>query len=249
MKAYIITGASRGIGKALAEQLLQPDNIIYCISRSINGNLEELSAAKKSTLNYYAYDLNELTGIDSLMETIIASIKEQDNLKVIYLINNAGILAPVIPIEQCKPQQIIENISINLIAPMLLTSLFIALTKELTVDKRVMNISSGSAKFLLPNQSCYSTAKAGIDSFSKSIHIEQQHVANPVKISSVYPGMIDTQMQAEIRSTSKKDFPDVDQFIQIEENGLLQTPDFTATKLLELLESDHFGQSPLIEQL
>ncbi|MNJ59217.1 Benzil reductase ((S)-benzoin forming) [compost metagenome] len=132
---------------------------------------------------------------------------------------------------------------------MILTSRFIEMTKELDIDKRVMNVSSGSAKFLLPAQSCYSTAKAGVDSFSKSIHLEQQHASNPIKITSVYPGMINTSMQEEIRSTDKEYFPFVDQFIKLEQDGLLQTPEYTAEKLIELLLSEQFGQVPLVEQL
>ncbi|WP_169091078.1 (S)-benzoin forming benzil reductase [Paenibacillus sp. PL91] len=249
MKAYIITGTSRGIGEALAEQLLMSENSVYCISRSVNDKLEELGATRGAKLSYYTYDLNELTGIDHLMKKIVGSIKLEEDLEAIYLINNAGMLSPVMPIEQCDTELIIQNVTINLLAPMILTSRFIEMTKELAVDKRVMNVSSGSAKFLLPAQSCYSTAKAGIDSFSKSVHLEQQHALNSVKIASVYPGMIDTHMQAEIRSTSKENFPYVDQFIKMAQDGLLQTPENTATKLLELLLSEHYGQSPLVEQL
>ncbi|REK76937.1 (S)-benzoin forming benzil reductase [Paenibacillus paeoniae] len=249
MKAYIITGTSRGIGEAMAEQLLKSGNSVYCISRNVNVKLEEVAVTQGAQLSYHTYDLNELTGIDQLMETIIASVKQAPDLEGVYLINNAGVLSPVMPIEQCESELIIQNVTINLLAPMILTSRFIELTKELDVDKRVMNVSSGSAKFLLPAQSCYSTSKSGIDTFSRSINLEQQHASNPVKIASVYPGMIDTVMQAEIRSASKENFPYVDQFIQLAKDGLLQTPEDTATKLLDLLLSKEYGQSPLVEQL
>lgn len=249
MKAYIITGTSRGIGEALAEQLLFPENSVYCISRSLNVRLEQLAAKREAKLNYYTYDLNELTGINCLMKELLSSIKLETDLEAVYLINNAGMLSPVMPIEQCDTELIIQNVTINLLAPMILTSRFIEMTRELAVDKRVLNVSSGSAKFLLPAQSCYSTAKAGVDSFSKSIHLEQQHVPHSVKIASVYPGMIDTHMQAEIRSTSKENFPYVDQFIKLEQDGMLQTAEYTAAKLLELLLSEDYGQSPLVEQL
>lgn len=55
-----------------------------------------------------------------------------------------------------------------------------------------MNISSGSAKYLLPSQSAYSTSKAGLDSFSKSVNIEQMNKPFPVKVTAVYPGVIIT---------------------------------------------------------
>ncbi len=249
MKAFIVTGTSRGIGEALAELLLHRDNIVYCISRTTNERLVKQAAQQNARLRYYPCDLSKLTDIDGLMETIIRSIKQEHSIASICVINNAGMLPPVMPIGQCETEQMIDNVSINLLAPMIITSRFIGLTKEMAVDKRMMNVSSGSAKYLLPSQSCYSTAKAGLDSFSKSIHLEQQNVPNPVKIASVYPGMIDTQMQAEIRSVSKENFPFVEQFIQLAQAGMLETAEKTAKKLLQLLLSESYGQAPLVEEL
>ncbi len=132
---------------------------------------------------------------------------------------------------------------------MVTTSSFIKHTKVLNKDKRIMNISSGLAKYLLPSKSCYSTSKAGLDSFSRSVSIEQADKSYPVKVVSVYPGVIDTEMQSEIRSVKKEDFPMVDQFIQLSKEGKLQTPDFTAEKLIELLFSKDFGSKTVIEDL
>ncbi|MBP1903520.1 NAD(P)-dependent dehydrogenase (short-subunit alcohol dehydrogenase family) [Paenibacillus turicensis] len=76
-----------------------------------------------------------------------------------------------------------------------------------------------------------------------------QLVPNPVKVTAVYPGMINTALQAEIRSTNKDQFAYVDQFIKLEQDGLLQTPEYTATKLIELLLSEQFGEVALVEQI
>lgn len=116
-------------------------------------------------------------------------------------------------------------------------------------DKRILNISSASAKYLLPSQSCYSTAKAGLDSFTKSIDIEQKLVTYPAKVTAVYPGMIDTHLQSEIRSVSKDLFPYVNEFIQLSEEGKLQTPEYTAHKLIEILLSEDFGKTVVIESI
>jgi benzil reductase ((S)-benzoin forming) len=249
MKAFIITGTSRGIGEAMAEQLLSTNNKLYCIARNRSKRLEGLASKRQAQLNAYSLDLSELTESSRIIEEVLCSIKQEKELEGIYLINNAGMLSPVKPIEQCHTEEIIGNVTVNLLAPMVLTSRFIDMTKELGIDKRVMNVSSGSAKYLLPSQSCYSTAKAGLDSFTKSIYLEQQHVPNPVKVTSVYPGMINTALQAEIRSTNKDQFAYVDQFIKLEQDGLLQTPEYTATKLIELLLSEQFGEVALIEQI
>ncbi|MHA7967570.1 SDR family NAD(P)-dependent oxidoreductase [Paenibacillus sp. CAU 1782] len=148
-----------------------------------------------------------------------------------------------------KAEDIIENVTINLLAPMVTTSNFIKHTQGWATDKRIMNISSASAKFLLPSQSCYSTSKAGLDTFSKSIHLEQCGKDHPVRIVSVYPGMIDTALQAEIRTIDRAAFPYVDQFVQLAQEGKLQTPAATATQLIILLASEQFGDTPLIEEL
>ncbi|WP_262362626.1 SDR family NAD(P)-dependent oxidoreductase [Paenibacillus antibioticophila] len=158
-------------------------------------------------------------------------------------------LTPVSPIEQIETEEIIENIHLNLLAPMIITSNYLKHTKNLNVDKRILNISSASAKYLIPSQSCYSTAKAGLDSFTKSIEIEQKLVVHPAKVVAVYPGMIDTKLQADIRSVSENLFPYVNEFVRLSEEGRLQTPEYTALKLIEILLSEDFGKAVVLETI
>ncbi|GGG68649.1 (S)-benzoin forming benzil reductase [Paenibacillus radicis (ex Gao et al. 2016)] len=252
MKYFILTGTSRGIGEALAEQLLDENHHLLCISRTANQQLIEHANAINCRLDYFPFDLSHVNGIDGLIEAVfevIHSAVPQAEVEAIYLINNAGMLAPVAPIELSSAEQMTENVHINLLAPMIMSSNFIKRTHNMNVDKRIMNISSASAKYLLPSQSCYSTAKSGLDTFSKSVSLEQQGKTYPVKVASVYPGMIDTDMQAQIRSASKENFPFVDQFVQIAEEGKLQTPEYTARKLLDLLFSENFGDTAVVETL
>ncbi|UNK19424.1 (S)-benzoin forming benzil reductase [Paenibacillus sp. N3/727] len=249
MQFFIITGASRGIGEALATQLLDDNHHIFCISRTSNHRLIELAKEKNNRISYHPFDLNNLSGIDQLFEELFNTIQHESKIDAVHLINNAGMLSPVAPIELNSADSIIENVNINLLAPMIFTSNFIKHTLELNIDKRIMNISSASAKYLLPSQSCYSTSKAGLDSFSKSVSLEQLNKEYPAKVVSVYPGMIDTQLQAEIRSVSSETFPYVDQFIQIAQEGKLQTPEYTADKLIEILFSEDFGSTVVIEEL
>lgn len=249
MKFFIITGTSRGIGESLATQLLNDNHHIFCISRTINDKLIELAKEQNNRLTYHPFDLNNLSGIDQLFEELFSIIKSEPEIDAVHLINNAGMLSPVAPIELNSADAIIENVNINLLAPMIITSQFIKHTQALNVDKRIMNISSASAKYLLPSQSCYSTSKAGLDSFSKSVSLEQMNKPYPAKVVSVYPGMIDTQLQTEIRSVSTEHFPYVDQFIQIAQEGKLQTPEYTATKLIKILFSEDFGSTVVIEEL
>lgn len=250
MKYFIITGTSRGIGESLAKQLLEhEDHHVISISRKNNLELSNLPKINKGKLSFFPFDLSESNQIDELFKTIFKTIHSEPHIESIYLINNAGVLNPIGPIEENKTEDILNNVSVNLIAPMLIVSSFIKNTKSLSIDKRVMNISSASAKYLLPSQSCYSTTKAGLDSFSKSINLEQSEQSFPVKVVSVYPGVIDTQLQSEIRSTSKELFPHVDLFIQLQTKGELQSPEYTAERLIEILFSEEFGQQAMIEEI
>ncbi|NKI11018.1 SDR family NAD(P)-dependent oxidoreductase, partial [Salmonella enterica subsp. enterica serovar Infantis] len=104
-------------------------------------------------------------------------------------------------------------------------------------------------KYLLPSQSPYSTAKAGLDSFTKSIYLEQKEELFPVKVASVYPGVIDTRLQTEIRSTRKEKFPYVELFNQLYKEEKLQTPLETAEKLIQLLLDSDFGKETIVEVL
>lgn len=249
MNYYIITGTSRGIGEALAMQLLDPSHHVMCISRTLNSRLTELAKESSSACTQISFDLLDIQQIDSLFEEVVQIIGQNEQPKSIILINNAGMLSPVSPVERLDAQAIADNVTLNLLAPMTMTSAFLRAMEAWQVDKRILNISSGSAKFLLPGQSCYSTSKAGLDTFSKSVNVEQQTKSHPVKVASVYPGMIDTQMQTEIRELDANMFPHVGLFIQAAEQGQLQTPAYTAEKLIDLLNSDDFGSQPLIEDL
>ncbi|OEI76287.1 short-chain dehydrogenase [Bacillus subtilis] len=245
MKHIIITGTSRGIGEALAQKLIDSNHRLYCISRRPNQNLID----QDNHMQYYSFDLIETHKIEAFFQNLFAHIKRDPHPEGIYLINNAGVLSPVAPIEHNKAEDIARHMQINLIAPMVMTSHFVQHTKHIETDKRIMNISSASAKYLMPSQSCYSTSKAGLDSFTKSINLEQENHRNPVKIAAVYPGVVDTRLQTEIRSVRKEDFPYVDEFIQLEKAGKLQSPEETADALLHFLNQDDFGKQAVVEHL
>lgn len=249
MKIIIITGTSRGIGEQLAMQLLQPGNSLHCISRTGNSRLTEAARQRGCMLTNHQHNLSDVHGLQQLADGLFAEAAATDHLTALYLINNAGQLSPVLPIADATVDDITHNIAVNLLAPMVLTSAFIRHAGKLAVDKRILNISSASAKYVLPSQSCYSAAKSGVDTFSRSMAQEQAGQTHPVKVASVYPGMIDTQMQAEIRAASPEQFPYVDQFIELARQGQLQTAEATAERLIRLLYSEPFGSEPVVEQL
>ncbi|MCM3747217.1 SDR family NAD(P)-dependent oxidoreductase [Paenibacillus pasadenensis] len=225
MKYFILTGTSRGMGQAIAEQLISPDHQLFCISRSKNPALEN------ELVEQLEFDLRRTEEIESLMARIFQRI-DGSHVEGIYLINNAAVIAPASFIDQAVTGEITDNLNINLLAPIVLTSLFIRHTNRYLIEKRILNVSSASANYHLPGLSVYSAAKAGLDVFTRCVALEQQHFSSSVAIVSVWPGMIDTGLQQEARQAA---IPAAGQFREAQLSGLLKTPQETARQIIEVL--------------
>ncbi len=246
IKCIIVTGTSRGLGEALVVKLLNKSNILFTISRNDNEKLAFLAKKQSSKLANIKFDLNNLLEIEGLIEKIINDTEKLD-IDGYYLINNAGILAPIKPIDKCLSGEIIKNFNVNALAPMIMTSCFIKMTNKFNVEKRVINISSGAGKKPYYGWGSYCSSKAAIDMFTRCIGVEQVNRKHPVKIISFAPGIIDTDMQAEIRRTKKEDFDQLERFVEFKEIGKLKSADFVAGKVIDLLYDEEIISGSLID--
>ncbi|MFD0713344.1 SDR family NAD(P)-dependent oxidoreductase [Paenibacillus sp. GCM10027626] len=243
MKYFIITGTSRGLGQAIAEQLISPDHYLFCISRG-----EQQFSASSGNIAPIAFDLKLVDQLEALMERIFAEI-DLSKAEGIYLINNASMIAPVSFIDAVNVNDIAHNFHVNLLAPIMLTSLFIKHTNNCKIPKRVINISSASVKNHHPGMSLYSAAKAGLDVFSQCAALEQKYNQAPVGIVSVWPGMIDTRLQQEAREQDKAAFPSADIFGMAKAAGMLAAPADTAQRIIEFLFKENFEHGAVVDLL
>lgn len=241
---YIITGGSKGLGAAIISQLLQQGAAVHCISRSESETLRQEALRAEGTLTFYAYDLADTQGLDSLLERILATTDGADS---ITLINNAGMLEPMTSIGRANGDDLQRSLQVNLIAPALLTNSFIRHTQAWPMVKRVVGISSGAGKKPYPGWGAYCTAKAGLDMLTRCVGVEQEEQPHPVEIYSIAPGVVDTDMQREIRAASEVDFPQVSRFVQLKDQGDLQSPEATAKQLLDLLQTNSFAQGEIAD--
>ena len=221
----IITGGSKGIGLGLAKEYHKNGYRIISISRS---KIEKLYSVEQ-----YQCDI---TNIEKIEETFVEIFSQLDStiIKNITLINNAGNLGEVNTIEHIKPSDIQYTISVNLIAPLIINSQFIKLTQGFDCKKQIFNISSGAAVNAYESWAMYCTSKAGVDMMTKVISKEQKELKNGVSIVSIYPGIVDTDMQAQARNTPKENFKSVQRFIDFYEHGELFTPKQVAKKIYHL---------------
>lgn len=229
MNCYIITGASRGLGEAMALELLKEDSILYCISRNESERL-----AGNDNVHYFSADLTVERDLKPLIGGIFAHI-DLHQFDSLTLINNAGLVEPVRPAGSLLPEEIGKNISLNLTAPLVLSSLFIERTKGYKGRRRILNISSGAGRHPYGSWSIYCSSKAGLDMFTQVVAEEQKEDDNPVQIASLAPGIVDTDMQALIRSIDEKDFSSVEKFKAYKRDGHLQSPETAAKKIISYL--------------
>lgn len=235
METYIVTGASKGIGLALSEVLVERGHRVFGIARSFPGNWPGTKS--------FEFDLLNTNGISHLMEEIFTEIPE-DNRRMV-LINNAGTVAPIGFAGSNKAEDISRSVTLNLIAPMILTAAFIDETASWSAEKAIINISSGAGRTPYKGWSAYCAGKAGLDHFSSVVDKEYEGI----KVISVAPGIIDTGMQAQIRSSSDTDFPLLPNFKAYKEQGRLSTPEETAEKLVLLMEKTDFENLDIIADI
>ena len=246
MKYFFITGTSRGLGEDVARQLIAEDNYIFCIARQQNQQLVEMAQNKQNRLKNVAFDLNELTELESMLEGLFAGI-DLETAEGFYLINNAGTLDPIKPVGIAESEAVIRNINVNQLAPMLLTSAFVRLTKTVKCQRRVVNVSSGAGRKPYEGWSSYCAAKAAIDMFTRCVALESQLEENPTEIVAFGPGVMDTAMQAGIRNTNTADFVQLQKFLDLKKDGKLLTPELVAGVLIKLLLADNFPQGEYID--
>lgn len=162
---------------------------------------------------------------------------EQDNL---YVIHNAGVVTPIAPIERCSTEEIAQAFGVNTLAPMIITGYLIDAFQDLPVTKRMMNISSGAADSPYDGWSVYCSTKAALNMFTQCVALEQANHEYPIQIMGFAPGVVDTDMQGDIRQSDSSDFSHVERFVEYKEMGQLRHPMDVATKALEILWQDVF---------
>lgn len=224
MNVYYITGTSRGLGRALAAELLNSNsNRVFGMGRSCT--------LTHDRYHHYYLDLSDTNSAGEFRFRLPRGTRRA------VLINNAGVIAPVAPVGRIGTQTLAAGFAVNLISPAMLMNNFIHHTQRSRAQRMIINISSGAARHTVDSWAVYCAAKAGLDMFSEVLHSEQpiHHPKRPVRIFSVAPGVVDTDMQAQIRAVPKKDFTGKGRFMKMKADGMLASPAETARSILRIL--------------
>ena len=183
MKRILITGASRGIGRAIAEALAG-EGITLLLHGRDEAALAETSRsveAKGATPVRLTYDLRDRSQIEEL----VAEIKA-DPLDV--LVHNAGI-AVVKPYYAITADEWLDTLAINVTAPFLLTQ---KLAARIPSGGSIVNILSPAAKSGFPGWSSYCMSKFALEGFSQSLREELR--PHNVRVINIYPAATNTDI-------------------------------------------------------
>jgi benzil reductase ((S)-benzoin forming) len=245
---YIITGASRGMGLALAEQLAVGGNQLLCISRQANASLQAKADKSKVSLTQLQLDLSKsVEAASKLREWFALPTNSVTAFASATLINNAGVIANIGPLSDAEPTDLSNALRVGLEAPMQLTAVFLKCTDSWAMPKKVLNISSGLGRRALASQAAYCAAKAGMDHYTRSVALDEAIKTNGAKVCSLAPGVIDTDMQIQLRSATDQNFPDKAGFVAMKEKGQLSSPEQAAAKLIAYLNRADFGSNPVAD--
>jgi benzil reductase ((S)-benzoin forming) len=239
MNLYIVTGTTRGLGKALADAIAaETDNELIALARAPDAPIP--GGARLEV------DLADGEGIEHACDRIEQRIRGKRYEKAV-LVNNAGIVEPVGPLEGIDARELERNLLVNLVAPMRLMRRFIQFTEGVALVRRVINISSGAGRRPLFGWSAYCAAKAGLDMASRVAALEAEARRKPVEIVSLAPGVIDTDMQGIVRGTDEALFMDVERFRHMKAAGELRTPEAVAGEILAAEKAGRLRGDPLAD--
>ena len=224
MHAAIITGVSRGLGEAIAARLLALQWTVVGVGRK---------SAPRLRGERYRFVEADLVDVDAIEGALSGPVTEIAHARPATLacVNNAAVAGPVGVGGRMPPDQIGASFALNLAAPAAIANLFCRVFANAPSDRRIVNISSGAAQTPLAGSASYCAAKAGLEMLTRTLAAEQG--ANGIRVISLRPGIIDTDMQTSMRSHSDDVLPTAAMFRDFHAQRQLVAPDVAAAKIVE----------------
>jgi benzil reductase ((S)-benzoin forming) len=244
-RLVVLTGASRGLGLAIAEQLLARPGLLLTLSRRPDGSLEQRTRPGAARLEQWAVDVTDVA-LPARLEAWLAAQAGQRFERAI-LINNAAVLGRVGALEKMDAAALAQVFRADLEAPAQLSAVFLRATRSWPIERRICNVSSAAGRTPLAGWAAYCAVKAGLDHLSRTMALDERQLSNPARIVSLAPGIIDTDMQAAVRASDASDFPDLARFKEFKATGQLSTPKDAAARLVAFLDRVDFGDQPVAD--
>ena len=226
MLATIVTGVSRGLGEALAVELVAHGVRVLGVGRMSSPRLGS------ERYRFIGCDLADVQSLPAALTPAFEAIAA-DGPDGVCLINNAATVEPIGVLGEIGAADIARSLAVNLAAPVALADLFCRVFADDALARRIINVSSGAAQSALPGDAIYCVGKAGLEMLTRALAAE--HASTHLRAITLRPGIIDTPMQAFARAQPKARFPSVDLFKSFHASGQLVPADVVARKVVSRL--------------
>lgn len=234
MKLAILTGASKGLGASIAKLFLQSNIHLIGISRTKNNELTQIANENKTIYDHLRGDFKKEADLKKLIVTIGQKLAYY-NPTTIFLVNNAADVKPINQASKIKYEELSDHITLNLTAPTVLINSLLHKANDLDATLIGLTVTSGAAESPIYGWSAYCSTKAGVNMFTKTVALEQEELKTGHKVIAFNPGIMDTNMQKNIREHSREEFIDIDRFKSYKDNKLLRQPQEVAEVLYNII--------------
>tara|TARA_B100000941_G_scaffold290884_1_gene275572 strand:- start:18766 stop:19506 length:741 start_codon:yes stop_codon:yes gene_type:complete len=227
-KTFLVTGASKGIGRAISEKMLKMGFIVIGLARESENlrTLEDLMTDYNNNSTVVKCDMGSVDEIDKACHEILRNYQHIDGI-----IHNAGTIHPIKGIFESNITEWNRSIRVNLCGVQSLTSNLQSIIGG-KYPTRITTISSGASKRALHGWSSYCVSKAGLDMWTMCM--SEEGPEHNISAVSVAPGIVDTGMQSDIRNADSKSFPSLQNFIGFKNNGDLSDAGSVAESLIPI---------------
>lgn len=226
MKLFFITGVSKGLGLALARAALDRGHEVRGLGRK--------SPSLNGSFRFHEVDLANPVSAAQALAPVFADFQPGRH-EALHLIQNAGTVEPIAASGSLPAEEVERNLRTNLLSPLLLTDLWLNVTREFSGPRVVTHVSSGVAENPKVGWAAYSASKAGLRNYT--LMLAEEHAGSPgFRAISFNPGVMDTSMQEKIRNSTAEDFPDVARFKSLKEQGKLRPADDVGRALIRYLD-------------
>lgn len=230
----IVTGASRGLGRAVAEQLLARGEHVIAIARRAP---EGLASPR---LQHWGADLVDAGAVGQRLREHLQA-QGAPAFAALSLINNAGVISRLAPLGEVGDEDLARALRVGLEAPMRLAAAFLGATRGWAMPRRLLFVSSGLGRRAMAGSASYCAAKAGLDHLARALALEEAAQIHGARVVSLAPGVIDTDMQGQLRGADAQAFPERERFAALHREGLLDSPAAAAARLIGYLDRADFG--------
>jgi len=218
-RVVVVTGASRGLGSAVAQVAVERGLGVGACSRTVP------SVQPSDRVVVGQFDVADGAAVEAFAGEVLAKLGRID-----AWINNAGLLAPIGKLAEVDPAEFQTLVDANVMGVFHGSATFARIARGQSGPATLLNISSGAGRNAYWGWSAYCASKAAVDRMSECIALEE----SSLRVYSVAPGIIETGMQSLIRQQTTETFQDVDKFKQLHADGALVEPRDAAARLLDL---------------